>query len=82
MKFLNYELLEHLNRESLKAKRNRNLYVERLPIDKEKLYPIADSMLHNDSEVRCRIVLNEQGQIAYLDISTAEYNALPDTDGL
>ena len=77
MKYLTYALLAAINASSVRAGRNRNLYLEKLPIDQGALYPVYNSFIHNDSEIRVIIVLNERGDTAYLDMSFDEFDALP-----
>ena len=77
-KYMDYETLERLNKSSIRHGRNRNLYLERLPIDRDKLYPVAFVFLHNDVEMRLQLVFNRQGESAWLDISLEEYTELPE----
>jgi hypothetical protein len=71
-------MLVQLNRKAIRARAGRSLrseYVEKLPVD--KLYPISQHFLHNDCDVRCRIVFNEQGQTGELDITLDDFNRVP-----
>ena len=73
-----YDTLKRINQSSRKAKRNRNGYFERLPIKNDgTLYPVTFAMLHNDEEIRTRILLNGEGSSMFLDMSIEEYEALP-----
>ena len=80
IKYMDYNLLKQLNENSVKAKRNRNFWLDKLPINKDQLYTVASAISHNDREMRLRLTLNEQGDQGYLDISFAEYDALPAFD--
>jgi len=76
-KVLTWETLKQLNESSIKAGRNRNLYFEKLPIKREEFYPIFQAFPHNDMrEWRLRIILNQEGDAAYLDVSSEEYEAI------
>ena len=77
VRYLTFEALSNINESSVNAGRNRNLYLDLLPIDVEKLYPIRMAFPHNDVEMRAEIVLNEKGDSCWLDMSFEEYNNLP-----
>jgi hypothetical protein len=76
--YLTYADLKRINESSIKAWRNRNLWPSALPIEDDgTLYPVTFSMIHNDEgDVRTRIVLNEEGEWAMLDMSFEEFNGL------
>ena len=86
-----YKTLKRINQSSRKAKRNRNVYFEKLPIKNDgTLYPVTFVMLHSDrgandrggGEIRTRILLNgETGDLIFLDMSIEEYEALPRVKG-
>lgn len=80
-KFLTYEMLQELNAEAVRSKRNRSLYFDRLPITATEVYPVVRALLHNGVEMRCKLVLNSGGDTAWLDIPTAYFNALPEAGG-
>jgi len=80
-KFLTYPLLKSINESSIKAKRNRNVYFDRLPLeDDDTRYPVVFSMIHNDREIRTQIMLSGKGESIFLDMSFEEFNALPEAE--
>ena len=75
--FLTYNDLARINASSVKAKRNRNLWFDELPIkDDGTVYPVVFQMIHNDLEIRVKIVLNATGETAWLDMSFEEFDGL------
>jgi len=75
--YLTYSDLARINAASVKAKRNRTLFFDRLPIkDDGTRYPVVWSMLHNDVEIRARIVLNPKGVVCDLDMSFDDFDGL------
>ena len=80
-KFLTYPILKTINESSIKAKRNRNVYFDRLPIKNDGTrYPVTFSMIHNDKEIRTQIVLNGKGDSILLDMSFQEFSVLPESE--
>lgn len=79
MKYLTYGLLKEINMSRVLAKRNRNLYFDKLPISSAEKYPVTSHFLHNEDEIRTRILFNASGDAGYLDMSIEEFNALPET---
>ena len=79
--YLNYDLLKKINANSIRAGRNQNLVFRTLPIERDELYPVVFSTLHNDIEVRTKIILNSHGGSVLLDMSIEEFNLLPRFDG-
>jgi len=77
MKYLTYDSLKRINASSVKAGRNRNLYFDRLPIDPVLKYPVVFDFIHNEREIRTRIVLNQKGESVWLDMSFEEFDGLP-----
>ena len=77
VKFLNYELLSRLNAQAVKERRNRSLYMEKLPIDPKQVYPVVKTLLHNDIEIRTGILINCNDDIAWLDLTFKEFADLP-----
>ncbi len=77
-KFLTYDLLKSLNDIAIRNDSNRSLHFDKLPISKTDVYPIAMNFLHNEIEIRCQLVLNAQGDTAWLDIPIKVFNELPD----
>ena len=76
-KYLTFEMLSNINESSINAGRNRNVYIDILPIDVEKRYPVKLAFPHNDEEMRTEILLNENGDSCWLDMSLEEYSDLP-----
>ena len=75
--FLTYDDLQRINASSVKAKRNRNLWFDQLPIkDDGTIYPVTFHFVHNDEEMRTQIALNAGGDAATLDMSIAEFAGL------
>ena len=57
------------------TKRNRRIAWEMLPEDVQ-YFPVTFSMVHNDVEMRVRIMFDESGAEAYLDIPFNTYEEL------
>ena len=75
--FLTFDDLQRINASSVEAKRNRNLWLDTLPIqDHDTVYPVAFHFVHNDAEIRVQIVLNGKGDTAWLDMSFEEFAGL------
>ena len=79
-KFLTHERFEELNKKAVQNGMNRSLYFDRLPIDAADRFPISLSLVHNDVEMRCVVVLNREGETAMLDMSFDDYNGLPEIE--
>ena len=79
-KFLTYTLFEQLNKKAVRQGLNRSVYFDRLPIDKDDKFPVSLSIIHNDSEMRCEVVLNHDGDTAWLDMSLDDYKDLPEVE--
>ena len=77
IKYMDYKILELLNKSSVKNKRNRNFWMDKLPIDKEGLYPVVLGFPHEGQEMRTKLMLNADGDVGWLDISFDEYEKLP-----
>lgn len=78
VKVLTRTRLRRLNNKALKngaAQSIRTHILDRL--SDEHIYPVSMSLLHNDVEVRCTIVLDAQGHVGMLDITLADYDAIP-----
>ncbi len=71
-------ILARLNRKAIKAGANRTLRVQVVKrLSPANVYPISQALLHNDTDIRCTIVLNEKGDTAELDVTLDDYNRLP-----
>ena len=78
MKILTYGMIEQINKSSVKARRNRNVYFDKLPIkDNGDISPVTLSFIHNEVEMRTQITLNGEGDSMALDMSFEEYDSLP-----
>jgi|TARA_R110000822_G_C15254550_1_gene487670 hypothetical protein len=92
--YVTKDLLVKLNNKAYRRKSNRQLepkWVERLPnllsdlgkdfkqTKGEVRYPLVQSFLHNDVEMRCCFATHE-GDHFYLDVSFADYKVLPVID--
>jgi putative restriction endonuclease len=77
LKYLTWDLLVEINESSIKAGRNRTFHIERLPVKRSDLFPVAFWFPHNDKEIRTEIILNEKGTTGWLDMSMDEFTRLP-----
>ena len=77
-RFFTYDLLKRVNAEALRSRRNRSITnFDNLLINHTDLFPIAFSMIHNDVEVRAQVVLNPEGQTAWIDMPIKTFDKLP-----
>jgi len=81
-KFLTYDLLKSLNETAIRNDSNRSLCFDKLPISKTDVYPVVMDFIHNDVEIRCKLVLNAQGDTAWLDIPIKAFNELPEANSV
>ena len=51
--------------------------MENLPIDPTQFYPVVDTLLHNDIEIRTGILINCNDDIVWLDLTFKEFASLP-----
>ena len=73
-----YQTLKTTNESSVRRGRNQNFFFAQLPIhDDGTVYPTVFAMVHNDREVRAKIIFNADGDTGLLDMSFAEWDALP-----
>jgi hypothetical protein len=71
-------ILKRLNAKAIRLKLNRTMRPDRIArLSAHQVFPITQAALHNDDHLRCRIILNEEGHAAELDISLDDFNALP-----
>ena len=76
--YLTKELFQQLNDDAVKRKANRAVTDELInSLSDTNKYPIVQTFLHNDIEMRCSIVFNENGNTCWLDIPLKEYHSLP-----
>ena len=62
---------------------NRQIDIKRLEkiVESGILYPITFALVHNETEMRCRVVLNEQGESAFLNVPIEVWQNLPLQEG-
>ena len=83
LKFLDLEALQALNENSIRAGRSQHLHPDRLLKLKRGRYNLNFQVEHEwagRSDVRVCVVLNINGQTAWLDISPEEFAAVPEMD--
>lgn len=74
-----------INKRSVKAKRNRSFVddIEKL-LDPDGVHVVTYSMLHNDVEIRTRLLLKfvgtDEPQEGWLDMSFEEFDHLQEVD--
>ena len=72
-------LLKKVNAQSIKDDRNRTIIPEVIDeLDDDTLFPVVFSMVHNDVEMRLRVMLAPESG-AYLDVPFETYETLPTT---
>ena len=71
-------MLIDANEEAIAADRSRTLVPEKLQqLSNKNAYPVAKAFTHNGVEVRCSIVVDATGRMAYLDVPFDTFFALP-----
>lgn len=84
MKVLDYDVLLKLNHSSIQAGRSHNLSPRHLSEKPRERYWVNEHGArerNGQQEVRICIVLNlYAGRTAWLDVSAAEFDAIPETD--
>ncbi len=79
MKYIpGHAMLVGLNNAAIRANFNRAIDETRIDDIKDANYPVVLSFPHNDSEMRCEIVLNKDGDKVFLDMSFDAWGVLPD----
>ena len=69
--------LIRLNNKSIKENRNQCLSTEKLKnLNPKYIYPIMQTLFHNDKEMRTIILFDENNNQGILDISIVDYNKL------
>jgi len=43
-------------------------------------FPIIETLLHNDVEMRCHIAISSEGNTCWLDIALSDFDVLPSVD--
>jgi len=72
------EVLRKANNLAIKHNRNRTLNKKSfMKRSNGTLFPVVFAMIHNDVEMRVRVILNEKGLSGWLDIPFKIYDSLP-----
>ena len=72
------EVLRKANNLAIKHNRNRTLNKKSfMRRSNGTLFPVVFAMIHNDVEMRVRVILNEKGLSGWLDIPFNIYDSLP-----
>lgn len=81
VKYLTKEQFQRLNNRAIKRNANRTVKRKFIELLTDGLkFPIIETFLHNDVEMRCRIALNSEGNTCWLDISLSDFDVLPTID--
>jgi hypothetical protein len=81
VKYLTKEQFKRLNNRAIQRKANRTVkpsFVERL--SEGLKFPIIETLLHNDVEMRCHIATSSEGNTCWLDIALSDFDVLPTID--
>ena len=81
VKYLTKAQFTRLNDRAIQRKANRTVepkFVKRLS-DGLK-FPIIETLLHNDVEMRCHIATSSDGNTCWLDIALSDFDVLPTVD--
>lgn len=79
--YLTKDQFIRLNDRAIRRDANRSLepdFVDSLDADNK--YPIIQTMLHNDIEMRCQIAYSALGETCWLDIALADFDVLPSVE--
>ena len=79
-RYLTKQLLIEFNNASIREKRNNNIKEHVLESLPEGYYPLIFMMYHNNDEIRTKVILDDKGTCAYLDISLDRYETMPILD--
>ena len=72
------ENLRRANNFAIKTNRNRTLNKKSfMRRSQETIFPIVFALVHNDVEMRVKVLLNDKGLWGWLDIPFKTYDALP-----
>lgn len=80
--FLTFKTLKEINESSISKRRNRNVLFNKLVNDRiirddATLYPVTMAFIHNEHEMRTRVILSGNPFVAVdLDMSFEEFDAL------
>ena len=81
VKYLTKEQFQRLNDRAIRRKANRTIkpkFIERL--SEGLKFPIIETLLHNDVEMRCHIATSSEGDTVWLDITLPDFDVLPTID--
>ncbi len=77
IKYYTKSELVRLNNKSIRENRNQCLNTEKLKnLNPKYVYPVVQTLFHNDKEMRTIILLDENNTRGMLDISLNDYNKL------
>ncbi len=83
MKVLDHERLVALNESSIRAGRKQHIKPEQIPADTGKTYTVNFHFDHEwggGKDVRMSVILKLGVLTVWLDVSQAEYDAIPDVE--
>ena len=75
--YMDKALLIAINNNAIKKNRNRTLIPEKVMELEDNFFPVVFNMVHNDHEIRCQLVLNNEGATAWLDMPIEVFSQLP-----
>ena len=77
LRYLTKDKLISLAIQAKRTNKNRQLVVSELEKLLDNKFPITQHFIHNDNEVRCKVILNETAKSCQLDIDIGIFNKLP-----
>ena len=81
VKYLTKEQFQRLNNRAIKRSANRTVKPKFIDHLSEGLkFPIIETLLHNDVEMRCHIATSSEGSTCWLDITLSDFDVLPTVD--
>jgi len=75
--YMDKALLIAINNNAIKKNRNRTLIPEKVMELEDNFFPVVFNMVHNDHEIRCQLMLNNEGATAWLDMPIEVFSQLP-----
>ena len=75
--YMDKALLISINNNAIKTNRNRTLIPEKVMELEDNFFPVVFNMVHNDQEIRCQLMLNNEGATAWLDMPIEVFSQLP-----
>ena len=76
-KYFTKEELVRANNDAIWRRFNRSLEVEAVHRLPDLKFPVSFAFPHNDTEVRCQLVLDSKGSQASLDVTFETFDSLP-----